>query len=230
MLTKVRENWQTLVIGGAAVGSAAALLWYLLRDTSEEEDGLVTVPQQGLVYYKLTDAKAKLIGIRVEPDVLGERTGAQLYPKEAFAVSEIVNTNKCNADGKRQQYLKLADGRGWAFTLSGQDGRVLCEEVSKEEAMRPPTPIEKHVRAVYETIQTFQKQDPDFNRKVSEEFQQLSAGENPFTSFSNMQGMLEAAQAQLGLPLEGEGGTEEFKKACSDPEKLLQVLTSMKRS
>eukprot|EP00435_Cladocopium_sp_Y103_P073943 s386_g46.t1 len=52
----------------------------------------------------------------------------QLQPGEVFPVSEVVKT------GEDQTYLKLADGRGWAFTHSSRDGRQLCERLSPEEA------------------------------------------------------------------------------------------------
>ena len=47
---------------------------------------------------------------------------------EVFDVSDVV-------EGEQEQtYLKLADGRGWAFTHSSRDGRQLCRRVSAEEA------------------------------------------------------------------------------------------------
>ena len=47
---------------------------------------------------------------------------------QVFLVEEVVKTDE------EQTYLKLADGRGWAFTHSSRDGRQLCEKLSPEEA------------------------------------------------------------------------------------------------
>ncbi|CAK0831081.1 unnamed protein product [Prorocentrum cordatum] len=68
------------------------------------------------------------IGIRRVPDVKSPKSGMSLLNKEIFAVSEVVD-----AEGG-QQYLRLADGRGWAFTRSSNDGRLLAVPISPEEA------------------------------------------------------------------------------------------------
>jgi len=32
-----------------------------------------------------------------------------------------------------QRFLRLADGRGWAFTVSSKDGEILCEKMQEDE-------------------------------------------------------------------------------------------------
>merc|ERR1712032_709433 len=55
-------------------------------------------------------------------------TGQNLFPGEVFQVSKVIGTET------GQRYLLLADMRGWAFTHSSRDGRLLCEPCSFEEA------------------------------------------------------------------------------------------------
>mmetsp|Transcript_119427 Transcript_119427/g.211056 ORF Transcript_119427/g.211056 Transcript_119427/m.211056 type:complete len:220 (+) Transcript_119427:108-767(+) len=124
-------RWQKalLIAGGSA--AAAGLLWYLCRDGGDDEsEGLLsaTGPLKKPLVYKVTDAEGYAIGIRKGPDTQSERTGMQLPCGQAFEVSEVVQ-----AGG--QTYLRLADGRGWAFTHSPRDGRLLAEpiELSMEE-------------------------------------------------------------------------------------------------
>eukprot|EP00930_Biecheleria_cincta_P072118 TRINITY_DN59561_c0_g1_i1.p1 TRINITY_DN59561_c0_g1~~TRINITY_DN59561_c0_g1_i1.p1 ORF type:complete len:212 (+),score=48.85 TRINITY_DN59561_c0_g1_i1:98-733(+) len=123
------SNWtKALVVAGGAAATAG-LLWYLLRE-GDEEEGKVHVPEGGPMMYCVTDAKGAAVGIRTEPDVNSERTGLSLLCGQMFQVSELLPAE----DG--QTYLKLADGRGWAFTHSARDGRLLCSPVSPEEAAR----------------------------------------------------------------------------------------------
>lgn len=63
------------------------------------------------------------IGLRTGPGPEKDRVGINLIPGEQFDVIEIVE----GSDG--QQFLRLADKRGWAFTRSPNDGAVLAERI-----------------------------------------------------------------------------------------------------
>jgi len=83
-----------------------------------------SAPQQ--VLYRVTDLGG--IAIRVGPDTSGPRTPHILRFGEIFSVSEFL------AAGAGQQYLRLQDGRGWAFTRSARDGQEVCRLCYAEEA------------------------------------------------------------------------------------------------
>eukprot|EP00929_Paragymnodinium_shiwhaense_P039407 TRINITY_DN20688_c0_g1_i1.p1 TRINITY_DN20688_c0_g1~~TRINITY_DN20688_c0_g1_i1.p1 ORF type:complete len:316 (-),score=103.03 TRINITY_DN20688_c0_g1_i1:316-1263(-) len=69
------------------------------------------------------------VGLRSGPGVSEGRIGVDLTPGEEFGVIEVV-------EGQGgQQYLRLADGRGWAFTKSLKDGEVLCEPMVEKEVV-----------------------------------------------------------------------------------------------
>lgn len=65
----------------------------------------------------------RAIGLRCGPGVHEERTKVDLVPGEEFNVVEAVD----GANG--QKFLRLQDGRGWAFMVSAKDGEVLCEQL-----------------------------------------------------------------------------------------------------
>jgi len=67
------------------------------------------------------------IGLRAGPGVGEQRVNIDLQPGEEFEVVEIVE----GAGG--QAYLRLKDGRGWAFTKSPKDGEALCEPLQANE-------------------------------------------------------------------------------------------------
>jgi len=58
------------------------------------------------------------IGLRAVPELEGARTGDTLQPGAVFAVSEELR----GADGTL--FLRLADGRGWAFEGKPGEGTV----------------------------------------------------------------------------------------------------------
>jgi len=66
------------------------------------------------------------IGVREAPDIHSQKTGAVLQCGEAFQVNEILGLPE------GQQFLRLADARGWAFTRNPQDGQSVVELISKE--------------------------------------------------------------------------------------------------
>eukprot|EP00929_Paragymnodinium_shiwhaense_P021550 TRINITY_DN1401_c0_g1_i1.p1 TRINITY_DN1401_c0_g1~~TRINITY_DN1401_c0_g1_i1.p1 ORF type:complete len:353 (+),score=125.65 TRINITY_DN1401_c0_g1_i1:88-1146(+) len=70
----------------------------------------------------------RAIGLRRGPGIAEPRVNIDLQPGEEFGVIELVE----GAGG--QEYLRLADGRGWAFTRSAKDNELLCERLEKKEA------------------------------------------------------------------------------------------------
>jgi len=123
------EGWQkALIAAGVGVGTAG-LLWYLLREGEDEEEASSSVPkvEPGNSVWKVSDKNSCAIGIRAGPDTNSAKSGQVVPHGSVFEVSEMVE------DGAGQCYLKLADGRGWAFTHSPKDGRLLAEPATEEE-------------------------------------------------------------------------------------------------
>merc|ERR1719223_1427600 len=110
------EGWQkALLVAGVSAGTAG-LIWYLLREGEEGEEDLSATTGKvapGNSVWKVSDSKMCAIGIRAGPDTDSARTRMTLPFGTVFEVSEIVETD--NTSGVEQRYLKLADGRGWAF-------------------------------------------------------------------------------------------------------------------
>jgi len=96
------------------------------------------------------------IGIREAPDVYSRKTGQTLFPGEVFAVSEVIQST----DDMR--YLRLADGRGWAFTHSSRDGRLLCGEASEAEANEPPSNMQNMMRETQRVLAS----DPELREQL----------------------------------------------------------------
>jgi len=73
------------------------------------------------------------IGLRTGPGTHTDRVGIDLLPGEEFDVVEVIE------GANDQRFLRLKDGRGWAFTLSPKDKEVLAmplnevEEIQDEE-------------------------------------------------------------------------------------------------
>lgn len=70
----------------------------------------------------------KAIGLRHGPGVAEQRVNIDLQPGEQFEVVEVVE----GTGG--QEYLRLKDGRGWAFSVSPKSGETLCERVVEKES------------------------------------------------------------------------------------------------
>lgn len=107
-----------LLLGGTGTTVAALALCYVLRREANKHSSKSKLDDRKL--FKVTDPKGCSIGIRETPDVNAAKTGHTLNSGDVFEVSEIVDASS------GQQYLRLADGRGWAFTHSNKDGRVLA--------------------------------------------------------------------------------------------------------
>ncbi|CAE8617128.1 unnamed protein product, partial [Polarella glacialis] len=122
---------KVLTLGAGAI-AAAGLAWYLFQmegsEAPEEKvDVLASVGKQlpADVFYKVTDPQMG-IALRREPSTESVRTPHVLVSEEVFEVAELV-------EGEAgQQFLRLADGRGWAFTLSIGKGRLICEPCTAE--------------------------------------------------------------------------------------------------
>lgn len=145
-----------MVAGGAA--ATAGLAWYLLREGDDEEEAQAatsTELAEGLLF-KVSDPKGCSIGIREGPDLDTQRTGASLFPGEVFMVSEIVNTPG------DQMYLKLADGRGWAFTHSGRDGRLLATPATQEDSQQSKSGLQQMMLEAHRLLE----RDPALREEV----------------------------------------------------------------
>jgi len=66
------------------------------------------------------------IGLRTGPGIQATRVHVDLQPGEEFGVVEVVK----GVNG--QEYIRLADGRGWAFTKSPGTGDLLAEPLEAE--------------------------------------------------------------------------------------------------
>lgn len=110
--------------GGSTLNIKVA--WQSARTTEKRISAFKEMPvEQWIVRYRP-------IGLRHGPGVSEKRVNVDLKPGEEFGVVELVE----GADG--QSYLRLSDGRGWAFTKSPKDGELLCERLDAE----PETVIE----------------------------------------------------------------------------------------
>lgn len=74
-------------------------------------------------------ARFRKLGLRSGPGTHEQRVGVDIHPGEEFGVIEIV------AGAGGQEFLRLADGRGWAFTKSARDGECLAERLQAKEAV-----------------------------------------------------------------------------------------------
>lgn len=134
-------GWQKALVLGTGAAAAAGFVYYLVRDAEDGEDDEGadrTWPgQHDLepgIFFKVSDKKGANVGLRSMPDTSEAARcgdGMVLRSGERFEVSAIIE-----GEGE-QKFLKLADGRGWAFTLSAKDGRTLCtpEKESAEEQL-----------------------------------------------------------------------------------------------
>mmetsp|Transcript_16355 Transcript_16355/g.28689 ORF Transcript_16355/g.28689 Transcript_16355/m.28689 type:complete len:220 (+) Transcript_16355:51-710(+) len=200
------------IAGGAA--ATAGLLWYLLREGEEDESDMkVTTGADGEeMLFAVTDPKHAAIGIRAGPDVMSERTGFSLLPGQVFEVSEILP-----AEGG-QMYLRLADGRGWAFTHSSRDGRLLCQPISKEEAARLPTSDTRptSMESMMADINRLMETNPELRAQVMASPEVRAMMENPEA--------LKTAAAQSPLVEEALRHQAGIGEALSDPASLAESL------
>lgn len=187
------EKWQKALLIGGGAAATAGLLWYLLRDGGDEEVDIA----QGSVgdapkLFKVTDPNGCSIGIRAGPDVNAPRTGAAVLPGEIFPVSHIVE----GAD--EQRYLLLADGRGWVFTHSGRDGRLLAQEATPEQLSEKKAGIQM----MMEEANRMLEKDPALRQEVMKNPAVLEMMANPQmiqTAAENSASVASALRAQPGV-------------------------------
>lgn len=67
------------------------------------------------------------LSLRVNPATDSAHAGKFLYEGEVFQVSAVVNGET------GQRFLRLADGRGWAFALHPSNGTVVAAEIESKE-------------------------------------------------------------------------------------------------
>mmetsp|Transcript_35160 Transcript_35160/g.81037 ORF Transcript_35160/g.81037 Transcript_35160/m.81037 type:complete len:190 (-) Transcript_35160:134-703(-) len=116
-------RWQKALMVGGGLAAAAVAAWYVY---SETEDALKEAQEEEVLrFYKVVDHDMG-INLRTEPETSSAGTAYVLVPGEAFQVSQVVRIEK-------QEYLRLADGRGWAFTRSPKTHAVICESCTEQE-------------------------------------------------------------------------------------------------
>jgi len=122
------QKWRRILLIAGGATTVAAVIWYILRRETEarkrSEPFVAAVAKELELFFQVTDPKGCTIGIREEADVQGAKTGKSLHAGEVFRVAEVRQSSG------EQRYLRLADGRGWVFTHSSRDGRVLIEPFS----------------------------------------------------------------------------------------------------
>lgn len=154
-------RWQKalLLAGGAA--ATAGLLWYLLREGQDQEEEQAAEAQEGQGkaapgLWQATDAGGKPIGIREGPDLSSPRTGKAIRPGQVFEVVEVVQ-----GEGE-QTYLRLTDDRGWVFTNSGHDGRLLARPLAPGESpAMPPMPPGRGMEEMMQEAQREMAANPE---------------------------------------------------------------------
>jgi len=88
-----------------------------------------------IAHWRYNDRETNLLTLRKVPDMDGPRTENYLRPGEVFGVSQEVE----GSSGVK--YLKLADGRGWAFDRKDGVG-ILCKPYGStfEDSSSKPLP------------------------------------------------------------------------------------------
>eukprot|EP00931_Biecheleriopsis_adriatica_P093586 TRINITY_DN67312_c0_g1_i1.p1 TRINITY_DN67312_c0_g1~~TRINITY_DN67312_c0_g1_i1.p1 ORF type:complete len:136 (-),score=18.98 TRINITY_DN67312_c0_g1_i1:218-625(-) len=126
-------SWQKplFILGGGL--ATVGLCWYLFREAPLEDEASCGAPVR---HFKVIDGYKNGIAIRTDASIDARRTHHVLSNGEVFGVSEVVTPARRSGIGyDPQQYLRLADGRGWAFTHSIA-GHEIAEEISWDEAVR----------------------------------------------------------------------------------------------
>jgi len=82
-----------------------------------------TLMGKGFVFKNISSVG---VSLRSAPDLASSRTSFSVMPGESVFVEDVV---QCSS-GSRQQFLKLADGRGWAFTKHPTNGEDLMQKES----------------------------------------------------------------------------------------------------
>lgn len=210
MADRTAQHKQALLIASSAAG-VGIFFWWLCRDGGDDApEGVPPAMPTGLLdkplVYKVTDAEGYAIGIRKGPDTSSERTGMQLPCGAAFEVTEVVPAGA-------QTYLRLADGRGWAFTHSPRDGRLLCEpiELSMAEVQAAMSQRER----MMQEMSAMMANNPEFREQMAPHI------------VSMMQNNSEALQGALGGDAASQAAAQNAElqqQLLKDPAAMIQAM------
>jgi len=221
------EPWQkALMVGGAAAGTAG-LLWYLLREGEDEAEAASdeAAPQgsagiaPGNSVWKVSDVAKYSIGIRSGPDTSSERTSWTLPHGCIFEVSDIV-------EASGQVYLKLADGRGWAFTHSPKDGRLLAEPATDEDIVEATSRMQQMgpEQAMMQQMQMEMANNPELRDQIMNSPELLAMIQDPMAlkkamESSTAQQVLQQSQPNVREALDADTLGESLGGALAEAQK-----------
>eukprot|EP00931_Biecheleriopsis_adriatica_P048245 TRINITY_DN2787_c0_g1_i1.p1 TRINITY_DN2787_c0_g1~~TRINITY_DN2787_c0_g1_i1.p1 ORF type:complete len:219 (-),score=67.45 TRINITY_DN2787_c0_g1_i1:72-728(-) len=210
-MENLNNGWaKALCIAGGAAATAG-LLWYLLREGGDDEEEAGAAAAGASLEgdtWCVTDPKGAAIGIRAGPSVNDQRTGMSLMPGQVFEVSEV----KKEEDNT---YLRLADGRGWVFTHSSRDGRLLCQPISAEQAEAAQQHSQQQ-RMMMEMARLMES-SPELREQVlnSPELQAMMANPEALKAMASQSAMVGQALHQ---------NTELASAVENDPARLAEAL------
>jgi len=225
-------GWQKALVVAGGAAATAGLLWYLFRagdDDAEEGDEenkrKISIEEyRKCRWFKVTDKQGCSIGVRKGPDVQAERTGKQLQPEEVFPVKQILDASGAERHdiseaGDEQLYLLLADGRGWGFTRSSRDGRLLAEEIPPEQAKAereaPRSKEQEFIQAM--------RQELENNPGLREQILQSQAMQGMMANPDQIQA---AAESNPTVAEALQQQRRMYEMLASDPEALAQYLAA----
>jgi len=113
--------------------------WVLDREPGHEMCYKLFEPVDELWIYDPDNGKP--MAIRESPFIEGQQTDHRLQPGEKFSVTEI----QAQEENGSTLYLRLADGRGWAYDQKNDDegmvygGEVMCRRILDEMWEYRPT-------------------------------------------------------------------------------------------
>mmetsp|Transcript_8378 Transcript_8378/g.19731 ORF Transcript_8378/g.19731 Transcript_8378/m.19731 type:complete len:231 (-) Transcript_8378:94-786(-) len=169
------ERWKRLLVVAGGAAATGALAWYLLHhaDDDDEESDKDQIGSEDVEYWKVTDAKKANVGVRKGPSTASERIGRSLFSGQAFQVTRVQTAAADDVEG--QQYLRLLEGDGWAFTHSARDGRLLCERITLEEYQETVANYTEHQQAMLAANLAWQEQmlqNPELMAQMQEHMMQ----------------------------------------------------------
>jgi len=207
-----RPGWQKAVALAGGAAAAGGLLWYLFSESEHWDEGetkekgdkdeadtfWAEMKRSGAKWFKVTDTKQFAIGIRAEPNVEAQRTGGNVQFGDVFPVGEVVEDTMSvpSADGPstevKQSYLQLIDGRGWVFTHSSRDGRLLAEEIGIDQARVDLEAYMNRPRTQMEDLMMAAEKEMEKNPALREQILNSQATQG---MMANPEALLTAAEA-----------------------------------